>query len=146
MFRLMKTPLILVLFLISTSIYVNGQTSEEARLEYCKDHWREAPDMCSDFIPKEYYEETASKSELTKEDIKKLDELEASHFGFVKCPTGSHQKAVSGGKIICVDDNDPRITVEPLNEQNISFDNTYVITGIVIFIIILAIIIGSTRR
>lgn len=142
-----KISLILCLFIISLIAVASGQTSEEARLEYCKDHWREAPDMCADFIPKEHYEEKASKSDLTQEDIKKLDQLEASHFGFVKCPTGSHQKAVSGEKIICVDDNDPRIIVEPLSEQNISFDNVYIIAGIaiVIIIIIIAVIKSSSK-
>ena len=136
--------LIFLIILASNISFLYAQVSDNVLAEFCEKNWRQAPDMCSEFIPEGYYEEKASKGELTKEDIIKLDELEASVFGSVNCPVGSHQKAISG-EIICVDNNDPRIIVEPLSTQlGTGETQDYIIAGVV-GIIILAIIIGIVK-
>jgi len=135
------------LFFSLVIIEIHAQETDQIRAEFCEKNWRQAPDMCPEFIPEGYYEEKASKAELTNEDRIKLDELEASVFGYVECPVGSHQKAVSGGKIICIDDT-TRQQIEPIITNEIQLTDeqwAYVGIGIVIFIIIIAVIAKASQ-
>ena len=156
----MKYLFIFSIFLIVFSANLSqlyAQETDQVRAEFCEKNWRQAPDMCSEFIPEGYYEEKASKGELTNEDRIKLDELEASVFGYVECPIGSHQKAVSGGEIICIDNTDPTKTVTPIGGQfgqggfnftDFDFSNAVwpIVVGIIIIFIVVAVVKAYVNR
>lgn len=81
-----KIPLVLGIFLISLFITASAQTTEEIRQEYCKENWREAPDMCPEFViknePLPTPEEIIDAKEL-QEEIKKQQAAEqANSQGF----------------------------------------------------------------
>jgi len=138
--RIAVCGIFFALFFSLGIIEIHAQVTDQIRAEFCEKNWRRAPDMCSEFIPEGYSEEKASKGELTNEDRIKLDELEASVYGYVECPIGSHQKAVSGGEIICID-SITRQQVEPIITNEIQLTDEqflYIGIGVIILIIIIA--------
>ena len=75
----MKYLVIFSIFLIVFSAnfsLIYAQETDQIRIEYCEKNWRENPDMCTDFIPEGYFEETAPK-EFTELDRIKLEQLQA---------------------------------------------------------------------
>ncbi|MEX0656599.1 MAG: HNH endonuclease signature motif containing protein [Nitrosopumilaceae archaeon] len=142
-----RITLILGLFLISIIIQVEGQTNP-ALEDYCKKNWREAPDMCSDFIPEGYYDEKATK-QFTQEDQLKLEQIQReaeqkANFGDLDCPAGTYYGRDNAGNVVCrsIETNE---IINP--STNVSFDNTYIIVGIsvVIIIIIIAVVKSSGK-
>jgi len=149
----MKKLIIVSLFVLLTIFFTNpaySQSNEDSKLEksiaeYCHENWRKAPDMCSEYIPDGYYDQTAKKI-LSQNDQQKIQQFQ-SDFQNKICPPGTEKKA-SGLNVVCLSTSSSQTTQTPNFNFDIGNDSNiqYYVIGFVVILVILIVIIKAASR
>ncbi|QLH06968.1 HNH endonuclease signature motif containing protein [Nitrosopumilus ureiphilus] len=145
----------IILLLSITIIPSFSQTgSRDIMSEYCQDNWQHDPVRCADFIPEGYGERVAeiTQNKFTSEDEMRRQQLAQNPD--LKCPSGTYYGLDNQGNPACRDTQSNQI-VDPntgmrydsqtgdvvLQDEQIG----YVVIGVIIFIIIIAVIAKTSQ-
>lgn len=127
-----------------TDVY-GQQGSRDLIAEYCTTNWARDLVKCADYVPKDYKERETEYQTQELERIKQeAYQSKLAQESQRVCPLGSHLGADSLGNQVCLDSKTNQFVSYPNTSQNDFGDNTTII-GIVVFIIIIAIIVGVVK-
>lgn len=155
--RQIVISILCTIFLI-LPIFLNASAQQGGRdleAEYCINNWQRDPVRCTEYVPKDYEEK---KSEYQAQELERVKQETAQSKSTQEsqrlCPIGSHIGKDNFGNQVCLDSKTGQFVSFPNTDQFVSSPNTgqseigdnTLIIGIVVFIIILAIIIGATRK
>jgi 5-methylcytosine-specific restriction enzyme A len=130
--------IIAIAFVLLVPVSVFAQT-DEAITEYCKDNWKKAPQMCSNYIPKNTNDRNAHDI-IAEKNIEK-DQQRIKQFQLdmqnIVCPTGT-EKQSSGLDVFCVSENDIQ---QSNTDSELSEISPILFVGFVLFIVIMIIVI-----
>lgn len=143
-----QSLIFLVLFISPILLDAYGQQgSRDLEAEYCINNWARDPVRCAEYVPKDYEEK---KAEYKAQELQKIkqetSQSKSAQESQRVCPFGSHIGKDNFGNQVCLDSKTNEFVSYPNTGQDFGdIDNNSVIAGIVIFIVILAIIVGVAK-